>query len=181
MVTFGALSPGVAGASIVLTYTRPDGTTFQRTVAAHADGTWNDSISPAAEDPSGPDHGTWKIRSRYAGDASHAPSSKPDCNVSVVPQGTSMTQFCPDEVGNGGDISVSGFISPGGDPHDIVVKYTRPDGSFFEHTTQSLGNGDWADTATPDVGGDWKVQARFDGDSVHGGSTAPACTVHVSP
>jgi hypothetical protein len=181
MVTFGALTPGVPGANVVVTYTRPDGTTFQRTVAAHPDGTWNDSITPSTEDPGGEDHGVWKIRSRYAGDASHAPSSKPDCAVLVVPRGTSIEQFCPtDDVGPGANLGVTGRISPGGDLANIVVRYTRPDGTFVEHTTQTDGNGGFGDIYSPDVGGNWKIQSRFDGDGNRGGSTTPACTVHVT-
>jgi hypothetical protein len=30
------------------------------------------------------------------------------------------------------------------------------------------------------MAGDWKVQARFEGDSVKGGSVAPQCTIHVT-
>jgi hypothetical protein len=181
MVTFGALLGAPAGANVVLTYTRPDGTTFERTVQPHPDGSWNHSITPSVEDPNGPSSGTWRVRSRYAGDASHAPSSRPDCNVRVVPQGTTLEQFCPDEVGNGGLLGVTGRISPGGDTHDIIVRYTRPDATFVEHTTQTDGNGGFSDTFEPDVGGQWKIQSRFEGDSVRGGSMTPECTVDVSP
>jgi hypothetical protein len=182
MVTFGRLTPGVTGAQIRLTYTRPDGTTFERTAQVHPDGSWNDSISPNAEDPNGLGNGTWRIRMRYAGDASHAPSTVPDCTASVVEQGTSLTQTCPEEVANDGShVGAFGTLSPGGDIANIVVKYTRPDGTTFERTTQTDGNGNWSDSLDPEVGGVWKLQARFDGDGNRAGSTAPECSMNVAP
>jgi hypothetical protein len=180
VVTFGALTPGVPGARIVLTYTRPDGTTFERTAEPHADGTWNHSMTPAAEDPGGPPSGIWKVRARYAGDADHAPSTSPDCQVSVVPSGTSLSQTCATNANPGDHVGGFGQLSPGGDTYPIIVKYTRPNGTFFERTTETDANGNWSDSVPPDAAGDWKVQARFEGDSVKGGSVAPECTIHVT-
>jgi hypothetical protein len=177
VVTFGRLTPGVPGAQIVLTYTRPDGTTFERTANAHADGGWNDSMSPAAEGP----NGTWLVRARYAGDSSHSPSTSPDCSVVVVAQSTSLSQTCATNANPGDHVGGFGTLSPGGDTYPIIVKYTRPDGTLFaERTTETDANGNWSDSTPPDMAGDWKVQARFEGDSVKGGSVAPECTIHVT-
>jgi hypothetical protein len=86
-VTFrGSLSPGFAGANIVRTYTRPDGTSFERTVQTDANGDWTDTIQlwPTFTG-NDPNHGagTWKVRSRFNGDSTHAPSSTGDCTFQV--------------------------------------------------------------------------------------------------
>jgi hypothetical protein len=81
----GNLSPAFAGASIVLTYTRPsDGATFERTVQTNANGDWNDSILPSQSDGQGNGVGSWKVRSRFDGDATHNSSSTTDCTVPVA-------------------------------------------------------------------------------------------------
>jgi hypothetical protein len=87
MTVSGTLSPGFAGADIVLTYTRPDGSTFERTVETGSDGKWNDTFQLWDEHTEGlPNQGagTWRVRSRYEGDGSHAPSSTEDCSFQVT-------------------------------------------------------------------------------------------------
>jgi hypothetical protein len=84
----GNLSPAFAGASIVVTWTRPDGTTFDRTVTTDGNGNWSSTITPSAEaGQSGNGSGFWKARSSYAGDANHNGSSAPDCTVDVFDNG----------------------------------------------------------------------------------------------
>jgi hypothetical protein len=86
MTISGTLSPGFAGADVVLTYTRPDGTSVERTVETGADGQWSDTTQPwpdlTDDDPSR-GQGTWRVRSRYEGDASHAPSRTSECSFFV--------------------------------------------------------------------------------------------------
>ena len=85
MTTTGRLQPGFAGATIKLTYTREDGTTFTRNATTDANGSWSDTITPQQHDGPNPffQFGTWKVRAQYAGDAGHKASSSPDCGFEV--------------------------------------------------------------------------------------------------
>jgi hypothetical protein len=96
---------------------------------------------------------------------------------------TSLTQSCPEEpVASNNEIEVNGNLAPSVADATVIVKYTRPDGSTFERTVQTDQNGNWTSTIVPidedgPLDGDWKVQARYAGDSSHAGALAPECTV----
>jgi hypothetical protein len=79
----GTLTGAPAGAMVTLEYTRPDLTTFERTVTADPNGNWSDSIVPDEQRANAPRAGEWKIRSRYDGDATHKPSAAGPCSVFV--------------------------------------------------------------------------------------------------
>lgn len=59
------LSPKIAGAAVILTYTKPDQTTVVRTARTGEDGTFSDSYAP--EEP-----GTWQVLANWQGDQTHA-------------------------------------------------------------------------------------------------------------
>jgi len=61
----GAINPAVSGATVTLTYWKPDATSFTRTVTTGSDGTFTDSYTPDMR-------GNWLVRASWAGDASHA-------------------------------------------------------------------------------------------------------------
>ena len=105
---------------------------------------------------------------------------------------TSLSQQCPetlDGFNNEPQFTVSGRLQPGIAGATIKVKYTTPSGftpgRTFERTVTTDADGDWTDTIDPrdeepdNWRGDWKVQARFDGNSQHAASVAPECTVDV--
>jgi Peptidase family C25/Propeptide_C25 len=79
MTTTGTLSPALAGQTISVTYTRPNGTTFTDNVTTDPNGTWSDTVGNPSPT------GNWTIQSSYAGDATYAASSSSACTVSVQP------------------------------------------------------------------------------------------------
>jgi hypothetical protein len=83
--TTGRLQPGFSGATIKLTYTRQDNTTFERTVTTDATGSWSDTMTPQQNPGPGQffPFGDWKVRARFDGDTGHNPSSTPDCTFNV--------------------------------------------------------------------------------------------------
>ena len=107
------------------------------------------------------------------------------------PLDTTLTQQCPPRVdGYHDELTVTGQLQPGFAGATIKVKYTTPVGGdpssrTFERTVTTDANGNWADAIDvkveePDNAyGDWKVQARFDGDADDAASIAPECTVDV--
>jgi hypothetical protein len=80
----GNLAPAFAGASIVVRWTRPDGTNFDRTVTTDANGDWSSTIVPQNE-TTAQNHGAgnWKAHATYAGDSGHNGSSTSDCTIDV--------------------------------------------------------------------------------------------------
>ena len=84
MTIEGQLDPGFAGAKIVLTYTRPDASTFERTVTTDQSGAWSDTIIPAQQSGQSSPFGEWKVKSRFEGDATHKASSSGECAVAVT-------------------------------------------------------------------------------------------------
>ena len=79
----GTLSPAFAGASVVVRWTRPNGTTFDRTVPTNASGNWSSSIEPNDEATGNDRFGTWKARASYAGDDTRNGSAAEECSIVV--------------------------------------------------------------------------------------------------
>jgi len=87
-------------------------------------------------------------------------------------------------------LAVSGQLDPGFAGAQVKVKYTTPTGNptpsrTFERTVTTDANGNWSDSIdvrdeeSGNWRGDWKIQARYEGDATHAGSTAQECTVNV--
>jgi hypothetical protein len=53
----------------------------------------------------------------------------------------------------------------------ITLKYTKPDGSTYTKTVTSKSDGSYSDSITPDIIGSWTVQASWEGDRSHQGSS----------
>jgi len=112
------------------------------------------------------------------------------------PSDTSLTATCPTGVSNNDDATVSGKLSPDFAGATIKVKITPPDasreeaaGTPFERTAITNATGNWSldfstgqdnDPTGFGSGGPWKVEARYEGDSGHNASAAPACTFQES-
>jgi len=58
----GSITPPHGGVEVVLTYTRPDTTIFQRNVTASGDGTYSDTFAPDQV-------GLWGVKASWSGDA----------------------------------------------------------------------------------------------------------------
>src|SRR5205807_443571 len=61
MTVSGTLSPAQTGATISVTYTRPNSTSFVDQVKTDASGNWTDTVTPSRSDV-----GNWTIKSHYA-------------------------------------------------------------------------------------------------------------------
>jgi Peptidase family C25/Propeptide_C25 len=83
MTTTGQLSGAQAGATVAVTYTRPNGTSFTNNATANSAGAWSSSVTPG--DSLNMNTGTWTIQASYAGDSSHAGSTTSPCSIVVTP------------------------------------------------------------------------------------------------
>jgi hypothetical protein len=140
---------------------------------------------------------TVRIPASLAGDASGKlqvatePDGSPPVTIDVKSQPTTLSQQCPQSVDGFNDpVTVMGQLDPAFAGAQIKVKYTTPVGNptasrTFERTVTTDATGAWSDSVDvrqEEPGnwrGDWKIQARFEGDATHAGSTAQECTVDV--
>jgi hypothetical protein len=82
MTTTGKLTGAPTGATVTVTYTKPNGTKRVLTTTTDASGNWSSSTTPA-DDSLTTNTGTWTIQASYAGDSTHAASSASSCTVTV--------------------------------------------------------------------------------------------------
>jgi len=72
----GSISPAVSGRSVTLTYERPDGSTFTRTVTSGSDGGYSDSYQPT-------ETGSWSVDASWEGDEKYEAASSQQTSFTV--------------------------------------------------------------------------------------------------
>jgi len=79
IVVSGSINATLSGKTVTLTYKKPDGSTFNRTVSTGSDGSYSDSYTPDAA-------GTWSVTASWTGDTSYngANSSTRSLTVNAV-------------------------------------------------------------------------------------------------
>jgi hypothetical protein len=76
----GTLSPAFAGATIDLTFTNGQGTSFQRTATTNDRGDWSHVFDTETGDPPNSTNGdTWTVSAHYPGDSTHDASATQTC------------------------------------------------------------------------------------------------------
>jgi PKD repeat protein len=171
----GTLDPLLSGKTITLNFTRPDGSTFTRTVTAIL-GEYSDLYTPDMV-------GTWGVFASWDGDASHEDASSSPTAFSVTKISSSITcSVSPLTLILGEEVTVMGGLDPLLSDKVITLTFTRPDGSVFTRSVVTTF-GAYSDTFTPDFVGSWSVSAWWAGDASHEDalSLPVAFTVHVAP
>lgn len=79
MTVSGALGGAPAGSVVEVTFTPPNGSPVVKSVSTAANGGWEASVTPTANQP-----GTWTVSSRYAGTAQLAEAKSDTCKVTVL-------------------------------------------------------------------------------------------------
>jgi len=85
----------------------------------------------------------------------------------------------PTSIKKGESVTVSGAITPA---HiaDVTLIYTRPDTSVDTRIVASSSDGTYSDTYTPDVIGNWSIQASWYGDTDHDGAVSSIIAFEVT-
>jgi hypothetical protein len=101
-------------------------------------------------------------------DAPPPSSSAISCSVSLVsvPLGNSTT--------------VSGSISPAVSGVQVVLTYTKPDGTTLTRTATSGTDGSFTDTYDPNTVGSWSVTTSWSGNDAYFGATSLAAAFTVT-
>jgi hypothetical protein len=76
----GTVSPTISGATVTLTYRKPDGSTITRTVTTSSDGSFSDSFQPEGE-------GSWSVTTTWDGDTTHDGASCSSQSFTVKARG----------------------------------------------------------------------------------------------
>jgi len=167
----GSITPAVSGATVTLTYTKPDATTLTRTVTSLADGSFSDTYMPDAA-------GEWSVESSWQGDAGHTGATSTAAAFTITAEGiVSTTISCAvssTSVAKGNSLTVSGSISPAVSGATVTLTYTKPDATTLTRTVTSLADGSFSDTYMPDAAGEWSVESSWQGDAGHTGATSTA-------
>ena len=72
----GSLSPELKDRTVTVIYTKPDGSTFTRTVTTSSDGSYSDSYTPT-------ETGSWSLKSSWKGDAEYQGASSSPVSFTV--------------------------------------------------------------------------------------------------
>ncbi|MEJ2241843.1 MAG: Ig-like domain-containing protein [Candidatus Bathyarchaeota archaeon] len=64
----GSISPAISGVNVTITYTKPDSTTFTRTIVSNIDGSFQDVYSPDLT-------GSWSVKASWQGNANYLGST----------------------------------------------------------------------------------------------------------
>ena len=160
----GSLNPHLADKTITLTFTRPDSSTFTRTVITNSEN-YTDLYTPDMV-------GTWSVSANWEGYNSIVGAASVPISFTVLKRSSSITcSIFASVLPFGSSISVSGAITPPINDTTLTLTYIRPDSSTFTRTV-TTNPGGYTDTYTPDVEGSWSVVASWNGDAIHDNSSS---------
>ena len=107
----GSIIPPVSGKTVTVTYKKPDGSTFNRTVTTGSDGAYSDSYKPTVV-------GSWIVWASWAGDFRYigASSSSKSFTVTALIAPTASFTYSPESPNEGQTVSfdASGSTDPDG-------------------------------------------------------------------
>lgn len=182
----GSIEPAVADALVTLTITRPDSSTFNRTVTSESDGSFTYTFTVEAE-------GNWTVVASWPGNSEFEGATSDEKAFTVVPPvepGTSVISCfaAPSEVERGESVVITGQIwttpTGGGAGVTVTLTFTDPDGATFNETVTSESDGSFTYAYTvesTDVVGWWEVIASWAGTDVIEGAVSDVADFHVIP
>lgn len=174
--SLSAQSGGASHATVGLVAISPSGRV--EPVASKTNGGGSYSLTFQPNEP-----GRWVLQTNWNGDRKHPSTPSRPCNLTVTqpaPKPTTLKLSCPGKASLGGALSVTGALSPGFTGARVQITFTPPKGSATIDTVTTNSKGGFTGGVKPNESGNWRVQARYAGDSTHSASSSPTCTVSVS-
>ena len=169
----GSISPPHSDVSVILTYTRPNGTLVTKTVNATA-GSYSDTYVLDMA-------GAWNVRASWEGDEDHLGATSSTVSFTVKAPSAVSCSVSPTSIVVGQTVTVSGLITPARSGATVTLTYTRPDGTIFTRTIATTTDSSYAYNYTPDQTGTWKVKAGWLGDENYAGSESLLISFSVTP
>jgi len=157
----GAISPSVSGATVTLTFTRPDGSTTTISASTRTDGSYTTTYVPNMV-------GSWSVVASWAGDDTYFGATSPTTSFTVTKIPSSITlSVNATSIYLGRSVLVEGILSPAVSGAVVTINYTRPDGTVISRPLATNATGGFRDVFKPDVDGVWKIRAGWAGDATH--------------
>jgi hypothetical protein len=155
----GTIAPPHPGVTVTLTYQRPDGFKTIQTATTDPAGNYADTYKPDST-------GSYTAKASWQGDVDHESATSPGSTFSVDKATPTMTcQVYPPLGPVGASVVVSGTLSPARSSATLTMTFTRPDGANLTLRCTTRTDGSYNQAFTPDLGGQWWVQASWEGDS----------------
>jgi hypothetical protein len=169
----GAIAPAVSGATVTLTFTRPDGTTVAISASTGADGSYSVAYTPSVI-------GSWSVVASWAGDDTHFGATSPTASFTVTKIPSSITvSLNSTSIYLGRGVLVEGVLSPAVSGAVVTINYTRPDGTIVSRAVPIDAAGGFRDAFKPDVDGVWRIRAGWAGDATHSPALSPVYELTV--
>lgn len=170
----GSITPARSGVTVTLSYTMPNATVLERTVASSSDGKYSDTYNPSVL-------GSWSVKASWEGDSTYAGamSSSKSFTVSKISSSISCS-VSSSSLTIGVSITVSGSITPARSDVTVTISY-KSDGSWNTlATVTSASDGSYSYSWTPASEGSYQVKASWEGDNTYSGATSSAAAVSVT-
>ncbi len=158
----GWIIPG--GVSVRLNYTCTD-TTISKLVSASSDGFFSDEYTPT-------EIGCWTVSAAWSGNETYYEVFSDLKNFTVQKAPTSI-DFTISEaaITIGGEINISGSISPTLGNMKVELKFTTPEETVIQSDVYTTSDGTFSTTFKPDLVGSWSAEVKLTGDSLRQSAT----------
>jgi hypothetical protein len=171
----GNVTPPHADADVLLTYTRPNGTSLKRTAPMDQSGFYSDIFMPDMV-------GIWMVNASWMGDEEHAGSESPSHSFTVGKSEITCDVW-PAVIFLGRSVTVNGSIKPPMSGVQVTLEYKL----YFQNSTVNnegfvkvtkivltLDDGSFTDVFTPSEEGRWRITVSWAGDAEHMASETQA-------
>jgi hypothetical protein len=167
MTISGSISPSFSGAQIIINIVGPESRTLYTTTK---DGQFNASYTP-------PKVGKYSVEAIFNGDSEHEASRSQAVSFETTKMPTSLTlSVSPTEgsidvlTNSAAELRITGRIEPG-IRTSIQVDIWQPDNRKVTRIVETSTDGKFSISLTPTALGPYIIEARFQGDEQHEGSS----------
>jgi hypothetical protein len=167
IVTSGNIQPAVPGTSVSIRYSNPDGSSVTHLTNTNTDGAFTDSFTPMMA-------GVVRVSASFGGDPTHYASST-QVNILVEKYHVTLTmQLEKSQYTSGDVVKVTGKAESNVLPLSLTITFTSSQGTHITRTINTDSAGNFSDSATANVAGDWKVLVEVVEDERVGASRTEA-------
>ena len=169
----GFITPSCPDKNVILSFIKPDGETVTRSVNTESDGSFYFSFTPHVI-------GSWKVNTSWEGDGGFEGSTSPVVHFTVtkIPSSISI-QTSESQLTEGDSVTVSGSIFPAISGAEVVITFTKPDGSTSIRTVSTDSDGSYSESHISTETGSWSVIASRQGDSTYRDSTSETASFRI--
>jgi len=169
----GSISPAISGANVHLTYRKAAEADVERTVTTAPDGSFSDTYTPDTA-------GSWSVTASWEGDGEFEGSTSSAIHFTVIKTPSSISiQTSETQITEGDSVTVSGSINPAVPGAEVVIVFTKPDGSTSTRTVSTGSDGSCLELYIPTETGSWSIKASWEGDSTYSGATSQTLEINV--